>query len=110
MLTSCPSILVTRKIHSWLKRVGENVKAHISDNGLRIEEEEKENIGSVHSEKLAFAFGLIDSHHTPQILRIVKNLRMCRDCHDSAKYISLAYGCEIYLSDSNCLHHFKDGH
>ena len=98
------------KLHSWLKRVGANVKAHISDNGLCIEEEEKENISSVHSEKLAFAFGLIDSHHTPQILRIVKNLRMCRDCHDSAKYISLAYGCEIYLSDSNCLHHFKDGH
>ncbi|TKY56479.1 Pentatricopeptide repeat-containing protein [Spatholobus suberectus] len=94
------------KLHSWLKRVGVNVK----DNGFSIEEEEKENISSVHSEKLAFAFALIDSHHTPQILRIVKNLRMCRDCHDTAKYISLAHGCEIYLSDSKCLHHFKDGH
>ncbi|CAJ1970646.1 unnamed protein product [Sphenostylis stenocarpa] len=98
------------KLHSWLKRVGVNVKAHISDNGLCIEEEEKEDISSVHTEKLALAFALIDSHHTPQILRIVKNLRMCKDCHDTAKYISLAYGCEIYLSDSNCLHHFKDGH
>ncbi|KAK7385533.1 hypothetical protein VNO78_31256 [Psophocarpus tetragonolobus] len=98
------------KLHSWLKRVGVNVKAHISDNGLCIEEEEKENIDSVHSEKLAFAFALIDSRHTPKVLRIVKNLRMCRDCHEAAKYISLAYGCEIYLSDSNCLHHFNDGH
>jgi len=98
------------KLHSWLKRVHVNVKAHISDNGLCIEEEEKEDINSVHSEKLAIAFALIDSHHRPQILRIVKNLRVCKDCHDTAKYISLAYGCEIYLSDSNCLHHFKDGH
>ncbi|XP_061347207.1 pentatricopeptide repeat-containing protein At1g19720 [Gastrolobium bilobum] len=98
------------KLHSWLKRVAENVKADISDNGLCIEEEEKENNSSVHSEKLAFAFALTDSHDAPQILRIVKNLRMCRDCHDTAKYISSAYGCEIYLSDSNCLHHFKGGH
>lgn len=97
------------KLQSWLKRVGVNVKAHIPDSGLCIEEE-KENISSVHSEKLAFAFAFTDSHHTPQILRIIKNLRMCTDCHDTAKYISLAYGCEIYLSDSNCLHHFKDGH
>ncbi|KAK7300936.1 hypothetical protein RJT34_11789 [Clitoria ternatea] len=98
------------KLHSWLKQVAVNVK--VSGNELCIEEEEKENISisSVHSEKLAFAFALMGSHHTPQILRIVKNLRMCRDCHDTAKYISLAYGCEIYLNDSNCLHHFKGGH
>ncbi|KAK2430326.1 pentatricopeptide repeat-containing protein [Trifolium repens] len=97
------------KLHSWLKRVAVNVKTHVFDNELCIEEEEKENTSSVHSEKLAFAFALIDSHNTPQILRIVKNLKMCRDCHDTAKYISLAYGCEIYLSDSSCLHHFKGG-
>lgn len=98
------------KLHSWLKRVAVNVKTHVSDNELYIEEEEKENTSSVHSEKLAFAFALIDPHNKPQILRIVKKLRMCRDCHDTAKYISMAYGCEIYLSDSNCLHHFKGGH
>jgi hypothetical protein len=97
------------KLHSWLKRVAVNVKTRVFDNELCIEEEEKENTSSVHSEKLAFAFALIDSHKTPQILRIVKNLKMCRDCHDTAKYISLAYGCEIYLSDSSCLHHFKGG-
>lgn len=98
------------KLHSWLQRVVVNVKAHISDNGLCIEEEEKDSISSVHSEKLAFAFAFIDSHRSPQILRIVKNLRMCKDCHDTAKYLSLVYGCEIYLSDSNCLHHFEGGH
>ncbi|KAK7276001.1 hypothetical protein RIF29_17131 [Crotalaria pallida] len=98
------------KLHSWLKRVAVNVKAHISDNGLCIEEEERENSSSVHSEKLAFAFAFIGSHRPPQVLRIIKKLRMCKDCHDTAKYLSLAHGCEIYLSDSNCLHHFKGGH
>nr|XP_004490605.1 pentatricopeptide repeat-containing protein At1g19720 [Cicer arietinum] len=98
------------KLRSWLKRVAVNVKTHVFDNGLCIEEEERENNSIVHSEKLAFAFAFIDPHNTPRILHIVKNLRMCRDCHDTAKYISLAYGCEIYLSDSNCLHHFKGGH
>ncbi|XP_058763798.1 pentatricopeptide repeat-containing protein At1g19720-like [Vicia villosa] len=100
------------KLCSWLKRVAVNVKrqTHVFDSELCIEEEEKENTSGVHSEKLAIAFALIDFHSTPQILRIVKNLKMCRDCHDTAKYISLAYKCEIYLSDSKCLHHFKDGH
>ncbi|XP_019455716.1 PREDICTED: pentatricopeptide repeat-containing protein At1g19720-like isoform X2 [Lupinus angustifolius] len=98
------------KLHSWLKQVAVNVKAHISDNGHCIEEEEKETISSVHSEKLAFAFAFIDSHRSPQVVRIVKKLRMCKDCHDTAKYLSVAYGCEINLSDSNCLHHFKSGH
>ncbi|KAL5102374.1 hypothetical protein RYX36_006701 [Vicia faba] len=100
------------KLYSWLKRVAVNVKrqTHVFDSEFCIEEEEKENTSGMHSEKLAFAFALIDFHNTPQILRIVKNLKMCRDCHDTAKYISLAYKCEIYLNDSKCLHHFKGGH
>ncbi|CAK8537802.1 unnamed protein product [Lathyrus sativus] len=106
------SNLYSDKLYSWLKRVAVNVKTqtYVFDSELCIEEEEKENTSGVHSEKLAFAFALIEFHNTPQILRIVKNLKMCRDCHDTAKYISLAYECEIYLSDSKCLHHFKGGH
>ncbi|XLS64847.1 hypothetical protein HN51_024821 [Arachis hypogaea] len=99
------------KLRSWLKRVAVNVNASISGNLPSIEEEDEEHGSIVHSEKLAFAFALLDSHHEgPQVLRIVKNLRMCRECHDTAKNLSLAYGCEIYLSDSNCLHHFKGGY
>lgn len=53
-----------------------------------VEEEAKEEIVSMHSEKLALAFGLIN---TPKgaTIRIMKNLRMCRgDCHGAFKLTS----------------------
>ncbi|KAF8389555.1 hypothetical protein HHK36_024071 [Tetracentron sinense] len=73
-----------------------------------IEEEEKENALSVHSEKLAIAFGFL--HMGPEdAIRIVKNLRVCRDCHDVTKLISKVYSREIIVRDRNRFHHFKEG-
>lgn len=73
-----------------------------------IEEEEKEDALSVHSEKLAIAFGLI--HTDPNsTIRIVKNLRVCRDCHNVSKLISKVYRREIIVRDRNRFHHFANG-
>ncbi|KAK2660604.1 hypothetical protein Ddye_007137 [Dipteronia dyeriana] len=96
-------------LYPWLQCMQENVKAR-SHSGFYLEEEEKEEISGIHSEKIALAFALVGSYHSPQIIRIVKNIRMCADCHETAKYVSMTYGREIYLSDSKCLHHFKNGH
>lgn len=53
-------------------------------------EEEKEHALSVHSEKLAIAYGFL--HQEPaEVIRIVKNLRVCRDCHHVTKLISRVY-------------------
>ncbi|XP_043697814.1 pentatricopeptide repeat-containing protein At2g22070 [Telopea speciosissima] len=73
-----------------------------------LEEELKEQILSHHSEKLALAFGLIS---TPEktTLRIMKNLRVCSDCHLAFKFISKLVGREIILRDVTRFHHFKDG-
>jgi len=73
-----------------------------------IEEEQKEYILCHHSEKLAIAFGLIS---TPQgtPVRIVKNLRVCGDCHTATKFISKIVQREIVVRDSNRFHHFRDG-
>ncbi|KAF8412158.1 hypothetical protein HHK36_000115 [Tetracentron sinense] len=67
-----------------------------------------ENPGLYHSEKLAIAFGLA---RTPEgsILRIVKNLRVCRDCHSFTKFISKAFDRKIIVRDRVRFHHFKDG-
>ncbi|KAK4599893.1 hypothetical protein RGQ29_009797 [Quercus rubra] len=97
-------------LYSWIQRIKGEVKGLDMQYGLSIEEEKREEIGGVHSEKLAFAFALIGSPSASKVIRIVKNLRICGDCHRTAKYISTTYGCEIYLNDSNCLHHFKNGH
>jgi hypothetical protein len=75
---------------------------------LDIEEEEKEGALSRHSEKLAIAFALIStSDNTP--IRIVKNLRVCQDCHHVTKLISKVYGREIIVRDRARFHLFKDG-
>ncbi|KAF2291718.1 hypothetical protein GH714_035331 [Hevea brasiliensis] len=45
-----------------------------------LDAEEKERIILGHSEKLAVAFGLINTSHG-ETIRITKNLRLCEDCH-----------------------------
>ncbi|KAM3307881.1 pentatricopeptide repeat-containing protein [Capsicum chacoense] len=70
--------------------------------------EVKEQILRHHSEKLAIAFGLIN---TPEgtALRIMKNLRVCNDCHSAIKFISKLVGREIIVRDATRFHHFKGG-
>ncbi|XP_057873083.2 putative pentatricopeptide repeat-containing protein At3g23330 [Cryptomeria japonica] len=73
-----------------------------------VEEEEKELFLCYHSEKLAIAFGLLNT--TPgTIIRVVKNLRVCVDCHNATKLISKIVAREIVVRDANRFHHFKQG-
>ncbi|WMV55909.1 hypothetical protein MTR67_049294 [Solanum verrucosum] len=73
-----------------------------------VEDEHKEAILSRHSERLAIAFGLIAT--PPGIpIQIVKNLRVCGDCHTVIKLISKIEGRQIVVRDSNRFHHFKGG-
>ncbi|KAM7490991.1 hypothetical protein LguiA_033912 [Lonicera macranthoides] len=80
----------------------------ISEVLLDVDEEEKRKRLSGHSQKLAIAFGLI---HTSQgsPLRIVRNVRMCSDCHAYTKLVSMIYQRRIIVRDRNQFHHFKDG-
>ncbi|KMS99599.1 hypothetical protein BVRB_1g022460 [Beta vulgaris subsp. vulgaris] len=73
-----------------------------------VEEQDKEQMLCGHSEKLAVAFGLLN---TPEgfPLRVIKNLRICGDCHAVIKFISSIEQREIFVRDTNRFHHFKDG-
>ncbi|PIA63056.1 hypothetical protein AQUCO_00200827v1 [Aquilegia coerulea] len=73
-----------------------------------IDEEEKESSLGCHSEKLAIAFGLIRSA-PGALIRVVKNLRVCGDCHTAITLISKVTGREIIVRDNNRFHCFKDG-
>ncbi|KAK4402115.1 Pentatricopeptide repeat-containing protein, chloroplastic [Sesamum angolense] len=73
---------------------------------LDIDEEEKETNLFRHSEKLAIAFGLLATS-APTPIRIIKNLRICSDCHVAAKLVSKAFDREIVVRDRNRFHHFK---
>ncbi|CAN6286659.1 unnamed protein product [Urochloa humidicola] len=73
-----------------------------------VDDELKEELLSHHSEKLAIAFSLIS---TPEktTLRIMKNLRVCNDCHMAIKFISKVVEREIIVRDATRFHHFRDG-
>eukprot|EP01018_Ginkgo_biloba_P002100 Gb_06087 [translate_table: standard] len=73
-----------------------------------VEEDQKEQILYHHSEKLAIAFGLINTSPKTTI-RVIKNLRVCGDCHSAIKFISKIVAREIVVRDSHRFHHFKDG-
>lgn len=73
-----------------------------------IGEEDKENALCYHSEKLAVAFGLIStSEGTP--IQVIKNLRICEDCHVVIKLISTIFNREIIVRDRARFHRFKGG-
>ncbi|EXB86239.1 hypothetical protein L484_005950 [Morus notabilis] len=73
-----------------------------------MDEDLKEGSLSHHSEKLAIAFGLISTKPGTTI-RIVKNLRVCGNCHSATKLISKIFNREIIARDRNRFHHFKNG-
>ncbi|KAK3121552.1 hypothetical protein QOZ80_8BG0656070 [Eleusine coracana subsp. coracana] len=73
-----------------------------------VEEHEKDDILAVHSEKLAVALGLISTSPGTS-LRVIKNLRICGDCHEAMKFISSFEAREISVRDTNRFHHFMDG-
>ncbi|XP_057792017.1 pentatricopeptide repeat-containing protein At3g62890-like [Salvia miltiorrhiza] len=75
---------------------------------LDIDEEEKETNLFRHSEKLAIAFGLFATA-APAPIRIVKNLRICSDCHQAAKLVSKAFDRVIVVRDRHRFHHFSSG-
>ncbi|KAK4768528.1 hypothetical protein SAY87_003669 [Trapa incisa] len=73
-----------------------------------MEQQEKERQLFWHSERLALAYGLIKS--VPgSVIRIVKNLRVCADCHTVLKVVSDIVRREIIVRDATRYHHFKGG-
>ncbi|KAI8570694.1 hypothetical protein RHMOL_Rhmol01G0055600 [Rhododendron molle] len=73
-----------------------------------IDQEAKEQALLYHSERLAIAYGLI-STPARMPLRIIKNLRVCGDCHNAIKIMSRIVGRELIVRDNKRFHHFKDG-
>ncbi|RVX22459.1 Pentatricopeptide repeat-containing protein DOT4, chloroplastic [Vitis vinifera] len=72
------------------------------------EEKELDPFSCLHTEKLAICFGIISSN-TYRPVHVSKNIRMCIDCHTSAKLISKIDGREIFVKDVCFYHHMKDG-
>nr|UPT49141.1 pentatricopeptide repeat protein AaPPR612 [Agave angustifolia] len=75
---------------------------------MDVDEDEKKFLLSRHSEKMAVAFGLISTSRGVPI-HVVKNLRICGDCHEFMKLVSGIYSREITIRDNNRFHYFREG-
>ncbi|XP_076935253.1 pentatricopeptide repeat-containing protein At3g03580-like [Bidens hawaiensis] len=73
-----------------------------------VNEDEKRDILCGHSERLAIAFGLLNTKAGTR-LQVMKNLRVCEDCHTVTKYISKIVQREFLVRDANRFHLFKNG-
>ncbi|EXC25511.1 hypothetical protein L484_009819 [Morus notabilis] len=74
----------------------------------QVEDGERKRLLWLHSERLALAFGLIRTPSGSQI-RIIKNLRICVDCHAAMKFVSKIVKRDILIRDMNRFHNFQDG-
>nr|DAD20267.1 TPA_asm: hypothetical protein HUJ06_021730 [Nelumbo nucifera] len=90
-----------RLVHVGYKPLTSTVLQDLNDQA-------KEEVLSHHSEKLAIAFGLLNTVPGSPI-RIVKNLRVCEDCHLAIKLASAIYDRKIIVRDRNRFHHFVEG-
>ncbi|KAL6312757.1 hypothetical protein AAG906_020501 [Vitis piasezkii] len=103
----------SKEIHEFLGKLSKRMKeeGYVPDTNFvlhDVEEEQKEQNLSYHSEKLAVAFGII-STPAGTLIKVFKNLRTCVDCHTAIKFISKIAKRKIIVRDSNRFHCFEDG-
>ncbi|KAF8399483.1 hypothetical protein HHK36_015349 [Tetracentron sinense] len=102
------------EVYEMLDEIGKQLKiagfvADMSSELHNVGAQEKGNMLSCHSEKLAIAFGVLATLPGTTI-RVAKNLRICVDCHNFAKFLSGVYNREVVVRDRNRFHHFREGH
>ncbi|CAI9303245.1 unnamed protein product [Lactuca saligna] len=73
-----------------------------------LDHESREEALLSHSERLALSQALLNSPPRATI-RIMKNLRVCGDCHEALKIISKLVGRLIVARDAKRFHHFQNG-
>eukprot|EP00246_Nothoceros_aenigmaticus_P006954 TRINITY_DN2042_c0_g3_i1.p1 TRINITY_DN2042_c0_g3~~TRINITY_DN2042_c0_g3_i1.p1 ORF type:complete len:183 (-),score=27.00 TRINITY_DN2042_c0_g3_i1:300-767(-) len=77
---------------------------HVPQTSLEL----KEDALCGHAEKLALAYGLMNTPDGKALL-VTKNLRMCNQCHSSTKIMSRLENREIVVRDAHRVHRFVDG-
>ncbi|XP_052174418.1 pentatricopeptide repeat-containing protein At5g50390, chloroplastic [Diospyros lotus] len=128
MLPACTWIEIKKQPYAFLsgdkqhiqtkeiyKKIGELMR-EISKHGYVPEDkfllpdvdEQEERMVLYHSEKLAIAFGLINTAPSTA-LQLVQSHRICGDCHNAIKIIAMVTGREIIVRDASRFHRFKDG-
>ncbi|KAL8494034.1 hypothetical protein ACS0TY_025003 [Phlomoides rotata] len=101
------------EIFRKLEELGEEMEraGYVADTTYvfkQVGDEEKSETIRYHSERLAIAFALI-TFPPERPIRVMKNLRVCGDCHVAIKCISKCTGRVIIVRDNNRFHRFENG-
>lgn len=89
-----------------LKAIG--YQPNLSSVPYDVSDNEKRHLLMAHSEKLALAFGLLRTD-AGSTIKIMKNLRICEDCHIVMCGASKITGRKIVVRDNMRFHHFLNG-
>lgn len=98
-----------------LKRLQDHgYRLNLNSVGYDVGDEEKIRILMAHSEKLALAYALLSTDFgggtdSGSTIRIIKNIRICEDCHAFMCIASQVSGRHIIVRDNMRFHHFKNG-
>ncbi|KAJ0267245.1 putative pentatricopeptide repeat-containing protein [Hirschfeldia incana] len=103
----------SKEIYEKLAELGEEMEkaGYVTDTSFVLREvdgDEKNQTIRYHSERLAIAFGLI-TFPADRPIRVIKNLRVCGDCHNAIKFMSVCTGRVIIVRDNNRFHRFEGG-
>ncbi|CAA0837449.1 Putative pentatricopeptide repeat-containing protein [Striga hermonthica] len=101
------------EIYRKLQELGEDMEkagyvVDMSYVSKEIDNEEKRQVIKFHSERLAIAFALI-TFPAGRPIRVMKNLRVCGDCHVAIKFMSKCTGRVITVRDNTRFHRFENG-
>ncbi|KAL4196407.1 hypothetical protein AMTRI_Chr04g246070 [Amborella trichopoda] len=96
------------RLEKALEEVGYVRDTSVADALFGVEEERRGEVLGVHSERLAVVFGLMCTGMGERIV-VIKNLRVCGDCHEMIKFTTMVASREIVVRDATRFHHFKQG-
>ncbi|KAG5029492.1 pentatricopeptide repeat-containing protein At5g44230 [Glycine soja] len=100
---------IKKELNDLLERLkGIGYQPNLSSLPYGINDREKRLLLMAHSEKLALAFGL-RSTDVGSTIKIMKNLRICEDCHIVMCGASKVTGRKIVVRDNTRFHHFLNG-
>ncbi|GJM92733.1 hypothetical protein PR202_ga09227 [Eleusine coracana subsp. coracana] len=97
-------------IYELVVRLEQMVKEKLGVKGSeeRMEKEVAQPLLGFHSEKLAVAFGLLNTAAGSEIV-VIKNLRVCGDCHLFLKSVSAIANRAFLVRDASRFHRFEHG-
>ncbi|KAJ4979132.1 hypothetical protein NE237_009912 [Protea cynaroides] len=101
--------VIYAKLEEMLEKIKKNGYVDETSAFDTSEQDHKDGlVVNYHSEKLAVVLGIIELPNSAPI-RVMKNLRVCRDCHTTMKFFSKVEKREIVLRDPIRFHRFIDG-